>query len=1269
VEFFKSLLFPDFMPHGYCYLWDSRMVWLHVISDGLIALSYYCIPLILVYFIRKNRDLPFDRIFWMFGTFILACGTTHVMEIWNVWHGSYLLAGVVKAIAAAVSVITVAVLIPLVPRVMSLPGRIHLQEENRKLEQEIAERNRIDAPIEAPLRRKVKAGFAVAVLLTGLLGLLSWRIAQQAAENSDWVAHTHEVITTLEVTLRHLVDVESGARGFAMTGSEPFLEPHETGKYAVSRDLQALRLLLVDNPDQQRRLNVLDGQANARIEAAKKLVALRQNTRTIPTELQLEQGKQIMDATRATVERMVSEEKQLLEQRSQHTRSAQRFTISVIGLGSLLGVVFLSIAGVTVSREVGISARARAQVNALNADLERRVAERTEALGDSEGRLAGVIQSAMDSILTVDEQQKILLFNAAAERMFRCPAVEALGQPITRFIPQRFHATHAGHIHKFGETGVTNRAMGPKNVLWAVRADGQEFQIEASISQVVTGGKKLFTVILRDVTERVKAEEVREHLAAVVDSSDDAIVGKDMKGTINAWNRGAEKIFGYPASEAMGKPMLMLIPPDRLMEESDILARIRKGESVEHFETVRVRKDGGRIDVSVTISPIRDSSGTIVGASKIARDITERKQAEEALRQSDARRRFALETAKLGDWELDLTTLQATRSLLHDEIFGYESLLPEWSFDIFLGHVHPDDRERVRENFQRCVSEGKKWEFECRIVCPNGDLRWIWACGDHYRGSSGHASHMFGIVADITERKRTEEGLREQAQVMDSAQVFVRDMESRVVSWPGGAEKLYGFSSQEALGILSHDLFHTQFLEPLEMIEKKLTETGEWEGELIHRKRDGGTIVVSSAWVLHRDSQGQPVRILETNIDITERKRATEKLAEQAAELAVSRQALESQTLMLQSVLDSMSEGLVAADEQGKFVLWNPAAERILGMGAANLPSQKWTEHYGLYMADTVTPFPANQIPLVRAIRGEVSTTEMFVRNPELVQGGWIEVSSGPRRDKHGVVCGGVAAFRDITQRKADEREIRELNEGLEHKVVERTAQLEAANKELEAFSYSVSHDLRAPLRHISGFSKMLVEEFGPTLDPTAQHYLDRIQSGTQKMGLLVDELLNLARVGRYALNRQPTKLNSIVTEVIAILQPESEGRPVEWILADLPAVECDPVLVKQIFQNLLANALKFTRPRADGNAQAGTPSPPSHTVIEVSHKEVRCATSLHGPRQRRRLQHEVCRQIVRSLPAAAPRGRLRRHWHRLGHGAADRSQAWRPSVGGGRTG
>jgi PAS domain S-box-containing protein len=447
-------------------------------------------------------------------------------------------------------------------------------------------------------------------------------------------------------------------------------------------------------------------------------------------------------------------------------------------------------------------------------------------------------------------------------------------------------------------------------------------------------------------------------------------------------------------------------------------------------------------------------------------------------------------------------------------------------------------------------------------------------------------------------RKRVEEALLEQSKVLDLAQVLVLDMEGRIVLWSRGVEKLYGFTKGEAVGRISHQLLHTTFPQPKQEIDEQLERTGTWEGELLHQKRDGGSVVVSSLWVLHRDSKGKPARILEANTDITARKKAEEQLTRlavdlsaQAQQLAHSREALETQTLTLRSVLDSMVEGLVATDERGRFVLWNPAAQKILGMGAANLDSHEWTAHYGLFLPDMVTPFPREQIPLVRALRGEVTTTEMFVRNPKVAEGAWIEVSAGPMKDKEGAVSGGVAAFRDITQRRSDEREIRKLNDGLELRVEQRTAQLVAANEELESFSYSVSHDLRAPLRHIGGFSKLLVEEFGPTLDPTAQQYLERIQAGALKMGVLVDELLNLARVGRQALSLQPCQLNAMVAEMIAMLQPDIEGRQVEWKIADLPEMDCDPVLVRQVFQNLLTNALKFTRPRA-------------RAVIEVGYKD-----------------------------------------------------------------
>jgi light-regulated signal transduction histidine kinase (bacteriophytochrome) len=195
-------------------------------------------------------------------------------------------------------------------------------------------------------------------------------------------------------------------------------------------------------------------------------------------------------------------------------------------------------------------------------------------------------------------------------------------------------------------------------------------------------------------------------------------------------------------------------------------------------------------------------------------------------------------------------------------------------------------------------------------------------------------------------------------------------------------------------------------------------------------------------------------------------------------------------------------------------------------------------------------------------------------------------------RDKNGVVRGGVIAFRDITQKKAAELEIRKLNEHLEQRIAERTAQLTAANNELEAFAYSVAHDLRAPLRHIDGFSKLLAEHLGGSLDKDAQHFLESIQDSARNMGSMVDEMLNLSRVTRTELNLQVTGLSSLVEEVLKKLEPEVRDRDIEWKIASLPFVECDPILTKQVFVNLLSNAVKFTRTRP-------------RAIIEVGQKDV----------------------------------------------------------------
>ena len=1237
----------DFMPHGFCYLWNPRIVWLNVISDGLIALAYYCIPLILVYFIRKNRGLPFNRIFWMFGGFILACGTTHALEIWNVWHGNYLLAGVVKALTAAVSVLTTAMLIPLIPKVISLPSRMQLEERNRELEREIVERKARDAQIEAPLRKRVAVGFVVTIAVAGLMGFLAWRNARQIASESDWVAHTQTVLTRLESTLQHVLDVETGARGFVLVGQELFLQPYEAGQRELIQDLAELRRLTADNPAQQRRLEALQPRIAAAVEFTHKMVAARKQTKAPPGTEELLQNKKSVDAVRAEIQTMQETENQLLAQRGQASRAGRRQANWIATGGMLMGSLILAAAGFFVNREIGVSASARAQIASLNATLEERVARRTAALNSeiaerkrAETRnvqLAAIVESSADAIFSTDLSGVVLSWNPGAERMFGYSEAEAVGKPLMIVPPDRNEELNQLNLEimqgrQIARDGTMRR-----------RKDGTRLEVSLIMSPLRDGSGRVTgaSVIARDITERRRAEAVRERLAALVDSSDDAIIGKDLNSVVTAWNRGAEKVFGYSAEEMMGQSIRKLFPAERAEEEVDIMSRIRRGESVEHYETVRVRKDGSRIDVSVTISPIKDSSGTIVGVSKIARDITESKQAGTRLAQ------HAEELAR------QARELAVSRLALQEQTVMFELVLSSMGEGLIAADRNAHFliwNDAAKQMMGRGPADvpSEQWTPHYGVFLPDGvtpfpphDLPLVRAlrgesalveliveqpepagkvhlevAAEPMRDAQGALCGGVAVLRDVTERHRAEAALRDseerfQAMANGIPQLaWMAEADGHIFWYNQRWYDYTGTTAQEMEGWGWQSVHDPARLPAvLEGWKGSIASGQPFDMEFPLRGADGKLRMFLTRVMPVKDVDGRVVRWFGTNTDISERKLAEERLERLAEEVQRSRTSLENQGRMLESVLDSIDEGLVAADENGKYLIWNRAAERIAGYGPAELGRSGRPKSYDTYLPDGTTPLPVEDTPLYRAIRGEACSAELILRNPKAGDEVWIEATASPVRGSDGVARGGVVAFRDISQRKADEQEIQRLNENLEHKVAERTAQLEVANQELEAFSYSVSHDLRAPLRHIIGFSQMLREECGPTLDPNAHRYLDRIQAGTQKMGLLVDELLNLARVGRHVLNRQPAQLTAIVEEVAAMLEPETTGRQVEWVIDELPEVACDPVLVKQVFQNLMANALKFTRPR--GNAGTATASEATggnggdgHAVIGVSCRE-----------------------------------------------------------------
>lgn len=239
-----------------------------------------------------------------------------------------------------------------------------------------------------------------------------------------------------------------------------------------------------------------------------------------------------------------------------------------------------------------------------------------------------LLETALDCIISMDADGQIIEFNPAAERVFGHTRAEAVGRELAELIiPEPLRDQHRAGLRRFLESG-EGPVLGKRLQVNALRADGTQILVELAITVVRVDDEPIFTAYLRDITDRTRGEEASRLLAAIIESSDDAIISKDLNGIITSWNAGAERLFGYKPEEIVGKSILTLIPPERHAEEPHIIGRIRRGERIDHYETVRQRKDGTLFDISVTVSPLRDQSGKVIGASKIARDITERTQNE-----------------------------------------------------------------------------------------------------------------------------------------------------------------------------------------------------------------------------------------------------------------------------------------------------------------------------------------------------------------------------------------------------------------------------------------------------------------------------------------------------------------------------------------------------------------------------------------------------------------------------------------------------------------
>lgn len=425
---------------------------------------------------------------------------------------------------------------------------------------------------------------------------------------------------------------------------------------------------------------------------------------------------------------------------------------------------------------------------------------------------------------------------------------------------------------------------------------------------------------------------------------------------------------------------------------------------------------------------------------------------------------------------------------------------------------------------------------------------------------------------DVTGRRHSEQELRLRAELLDLAHdaVIVRDpIAGRVTIWNREAEAIYGYSRAEAIGCVAHELLATVFPRSGDAVAEALARDGRWAGELLHRRRDGGLIVVASRQALQRDEDGRATAIIELNSDITERKRTEEQLVRTTGLLERTQQV--SRTGGWEYNLDTEE------------LTWTAETYRIYGLEPAAGPVD---------VARAVAFYDRESAPIIAdAFARLVSKGVPYDLELGLIRADgrrvWVRTVGRPVLEGGRIArVGGHIA--DVTDRRCVEEELRTLNNELEQRVASRTADLEHANEELETFAYSVSHDLRAPLRAVDGFSQALLEDYGDRLDEEGRHYLERVRAGAVRMGKLIDEILQLSRLSRQPFVLAPVDMSALASEVAGELEQAEPGRTVEVEIEQGVLAQADPVLVRCVLENLIGNAFKFTSKAADPRVRFG---------------------------------------------------------------------------------
>jgi len=435
------------------------------------------------------------------------------------------------------------------------------------------------------------------------------------------------------------------------------------------------------------------------------------------------------------------------------------------------------------------------------------------------------------------------------------------------------------------------------------------------------------------------------------------------------------------------------------------------------------------------------------------------------------------------------------------------------------------------------------------------------------------SSFAFLITRFREVRWRTEARLRASEQkyrhLIDTAPdaVFVLDKSGKCVLGNAAAAQLYGCTENELIGLPMADTCLPTERHLLQQRIERLSDQSALRFERQFLRKDNQTVPVEVSLSAAGEDQYQ-----ELVRDITNRKQAEQELRKQAELLSLAHDAI------------------IVRDPESRIIFWNRGARRTYGWAAAEAFGKVTHE-----LLQTRFPISRQAVDVALQERGEWEGELTHVTQ----DGTSIIVTSRQslRRDEHGAPAAILEINRDVTERERAQEEIRKLNEALEQRVIERTRELQAVNEELEAFAYSVSHDLRAPVRHIAAFTELLQKHADPVLDDKSRHRINMILDSANRMGTLVDDLLAFSRIGRAETQKTTVKLSELIHTVVREIAPDTQNRRITWRIADLPVCHGDPAMLRLVFANLISNAVKFTRTREQAQIEIGSSN---HSPAEV---------------------------------------------------------------------